>query len=178
MAYYIRIILDSKEDVFKDMVVNEEKSLFDLHQFIKTSFNLPGNELASYYTATQDWEQNEEEIPLENFSEDQELATMHDFQIKQILPTKEDKLIYVYDLFSLWTFFIEVVKITNEKVKGMEVNFSFGEMPKEAPEKLMNQANGQTFFYEEEDFFDQDDEDFDSEELEGLNEFDMDEDYR
>ncbi len=179
MAYQLRIILDTKEDIFKDIVVDGNKNLLDLHNFIKESFGLEGNELASYYTATSDWEQNEEEIPLLSFSEEEE-ATMSDFSIKQILPTKEDKLIYVYDLFVLWTFFIEVVKITTEEVSGMQVAFSFGEMPKEAPEKQMASTDNKqkpTYEGDEDDIFDEDDEDYDMDELDGLSEFDSD-DYR
>jgi hypothetical protein len=174
MGYHLRIILDTKEDVFKDVVVDENKTLLDLHNFIKKSFQLPGNELASYYTATEDWEQNQVEISLENFSEEEEIATMKDFVIKQILTGTKDKLIYVYDLFLLWTFFVEVIKITDKKVEGMKETFSFGEMPKQAPEKQMD---GLQTNFEEEDLFDDDDDNFDLEELDGMSEFDTD-DFR
>ncbi len=177
MPYQLRVILDTKEDIFKDIVIDENKTLFEFHNFLKTAFALPGNELASFYNASDTWEQNEEEIPLENLTDEENILTMRDYTLKQILLKENDKLIYVYDLFDLWTFFVELVKIDQNKSKeDTKVLFSFGEMPKTAPEKNLNIFDTTNYKdrEEEDDIFEDNDMDYDQEDLDGLSTYDSD----
>ena len=135
MAYKIRIILDVEEDVFRDIVVNESTNLEDLHFFIAKSFGFNGQEMASFYKSNNEWEQGDE-IPLFDMSEDDIDISMSNCLLNSVLKKTGDKLIYVYDFFSMWTFFVELIdpkaKSSGELSKTV---FSFGKTPKEAPEK-------------------------------------------
>ncbi|RXP44851.1 hypothetical protein EC396_16700 [Lutibacter sp. HS1-25] len=135
MAYKIRVILDVEEDVIRDIIVNETISLENLHFTIAKSFGFSGQEMASFYRADEDWEQGIE-IPLCNMSEDDDDISMDNCSLTEVLRRKGDKLIYVYDFFAMWTFFIE---LTDNKATLKEGNsktvFSFGDAPEKAPEK-------------------------------------------
>ena len=52
MIYRIRIILDVKEDVFRDIEIEATSTLEDLHHAITQSFGFLGNEMASFYKST------------------------------------------------------------------------------------------------------------------------------
>ncbi|MDV7187337.1 hypothetical protein R3X25_08605 [Lutibacter sp. TH_r2] len=135
MAYKIRAILDVKEDVFRDVLVYETSSLEDLHFTIAKSFGFKGQEMASFYLTDDDWEQGEE-IPLFDVSEDGSALTMSKFTVEQVLKLEGAKLIYVYDFFSMWTFYIEVTDIAYKTTEELPfIALSFGEAPDEAPEK-------------------------------------------
>ena len=66
MIYRFRIILDTKEDVFRDIEINESSSLEELHNSIIKSFGFLGNEMASFYKTDNDWKQGDE-LPLNDF---------------------------------------------------------------------------------------------------------------
>ena len=145
MAYKIRVILDVDEDVFRDIEVDETLNLEELHFTIAKSFGFKGQEMAAFYGTDDNWEQGEE-IPLFDMSEDGSALSMQKISIKDILRVEGNKLIYVYDFFSMWTFFIELIEIGEIKKGTTYPNLinSVGEVPEEAPEKKFNNAQNKS----------------------------------
>ncbi len=137
MIYKMRIILDTEEDIFRDIEIDASDSLEDLHNSITQSFGFLGNEMASFYTCDEQWNQ-EEEIALFDMEEYGAPARlMSETILKDVLTEEQPRMIYVYDYLSLWTFFVELADIT-EKEDGRSypnVLFSFGELPDAPPEK-------------------------------------------
>ena len=70
MIYRIRVILDVKEDVLRDIEIDETATLEDLHHAVTQSFGFLGNEMASFYSTNDDWEQGDE-MPLESMDTSQ-----------------------------------------------------------------------------------------------------------
>ena len=68
MKYSITIYLESKEDVIRKIDIDSKVSLLELHKFIKKSFNIQKDELASFYTTNNELELLEE-IPLFTFED-------------------------------------------------------------------------------------------------------------
>lgn len=135
MAYRIRIILDVKNDVIRDLIVTESINLEELHFTIAKAFGFKGQEMASFYQTDNNWEQGDE-IPLFDMSENGDSLTMPNFLISDIFKNVGDKLIYVYDFMAMWSFFVELSEIINTKEDGLpKISLSFGNTPDEAPEK-------------------------------------------
>ncbi|MGJ8732732.1 MAG: IS1096 element passenger TnpR family protein [Cellulophaga sp.] len=159
MIYKIRIILDAKDDVFRDIEIEDNKTLEDFHNAITQAFGFLGSEMASFYTCDEEWNQDEE-IALFDMSESgSDVKLMNEVFLEDILTEKTPKLIYVYDFLSMWTFFVELADIV-EKEDGLaysNVLFSFGEIPDSPPEKNF-EADGP----KEGDFDDEFDEDLGS----------------
>ena len=132
--YKVRIILDTQEDVIRTILVDDKKSLEDLHFIIAKAFNFDGLEMASFYMTDHEWNQGEE-IPLFNMSETGEGTSMSTCIINETLPDVNDKLIYVYDFFKMWTFYVEIIENSNTTVLEEKVILSVGDVPSEAPEK-------------------------------------------
>lgn len=157
MSLKLRIILDVQEDVFRDIYIDSQTNLLDLHKIIAKSFGFSGSEMASFYTTDEDWNQGEE-IPLENILEEGGILCMENVLVQDIFQNKEDKLIYVYDFFAMWTFFIEVLKLNATKEKNLPiVSLSVGKIPEKAPEKKFKASADDVFDFEEdfneEDFY-------------------------
>ncbi len=165
MAYKLRVILDVEEDVFRDLVVNEATNLEDLHFFIAKSFGFNGQEMASFYECDNQWEQGDE-IPLFDMSEDDSDISMSNCMLNHILEKKGDKLIYVYDFFSMWTFFVELSEVITKKEKDLpKITLSFGFPPDNAPEKEFKadkSYDDDDYFLDDDDFENIDDIDFDN----------------
>lgn len=158
MIYKIRVILDAEEDVFRDIAIESENSFEDLHNVIVNSFGLETGEMASFFTCDDNWSQ-EDEIPLfDTGDEPGEIRTMADFSIEDLLYEKQTKIIYVYDFFNMWTFFVELAAI-EEPVTGEsypQLLFAHGVLPAQAPDKE---------FEGDDDIFSEFDDDLDEDDL-------------
>ena len=137
MIYKIRIILDAEEDIFRDIEIAAHDSLEELHNTITQAFGFLGNEMASFYTCDENWNQDEE-IALFDMGETQgSVRLMQETFLEDILGPETPKLIYVYDFLSMWTFFVELADVVEVEIGKAYPNvlFSFGEIPEAPPEK-------------------------------------------
>ncbi len=158
MIYKFRIILDAEEDVFRDIAIESDNSMEDLHNTIAQAFGFDGTEMASFYVSDPEWNQGEE-IALFDMSESEnEVRLMDEITIEQQLDEEHRNLIYVYDFFSMWTFYIELAEI-GEKEEGItypNLLFVHGQLPDSPPQKQFEAQDT------EEDLEDPDDFDLDS----------------
>tara|TARA_B100000963_G_scaffold109444_1_gene95274 strand:- start:1598 stop:2092 length:495 start_codon:yes stop_codon:yes gene_type:complete len=130
MTVKLNVILDYKEDVFREILINTENTLEDLHEAIVNAFALNPEEMAAFYLTNEEWEQGEE-IPLMAMQPNS--REMQNISVNDIFQNTE-KLLYVNDFLTLWRFMIEVEEIDEIKeVKEVEVLLSFGKMPDKAP---------------------------------------------
>lgn len=129
--------MDAEEDIFRDIEIDAVDSLEELHNAITQAFGFLGNEMASFYTCDENWNQDEE-IALFDMSENgSDVRLMNETFLEDQLTQKNPKLIYVYDFMSMWTFFVELADIV-EKEDGRaypNLLFTFGELPETPPEK-------------------------------------------
>ena len=133
--YKIRVILDTKEDVIRTILVEDNLNLEDLHLTIAKSFGFGGQEMASFYRTDTEWNQGEE-IPLFNMEEVGEGISMQTCILNDTLSEENDKFIYVYDFLNRWTFYVEVIEISTENKADLpQIILTVGEIPSEAPEK-------------------------------------------
>jgi len=145
MIYKFRVILDAKEDIFRDIAIEKEATLEDLHNTIVNAFGFDGSEMASFYTCDDEWNQ-EDEIPLFDTGDvPGEIRIMNNFILEDNLDKYQSKIIYVYDFFNMWTFLVELAAI-EEKEQGETyptLLFSHGELPEEAPDKKFEAEEGE-----------------------------------
>lgn len=155
--YKIRVILDVKEDVIRTLLIDDSIHLEDLHHSITKAFGFDGNEMASFFRSDDEWNQGEE-IPLFDMSENSETITMSNCPIDNALPDESAKLIYVYDFLKMWTFYVEVIEISNESRNDLpKTILSVGVVPEEAPEKSFTAETSEDdydSFNEDQDYFD------------------------
>lgn len=137
MIYKIRTILDAEEDIFRDIEIEAESTLEDFHNTLTQAFGFLGNEMASFYTCDEDWNQDQE-IALFDMSENgSDVRLMNEVILEDILTESTPKLIYVYDFLSMWTFFVELADIVAKEDGRSYPNvlFAYGELPDSPPEK-------------------------------------------
>ncbi|MBF0695235.1 MAG: hypothetical protein IR153_09280 [Flavobacterium sp.] len=157
MVYKFRVILDAEDDVFRDIAILEEDSLEDFHNSIVNAFGFDGNDIASFYTCDDQWNQDEEISLFDTGDIPGEQKIMSDYQLSELLNEDQTKIIYVYDFLNMWTFLIELAAIEETEVGAdyPTVLFSHGQMPAEAPEKEFSDSSAD-FDYDEDDY-DEDD---------------------
>jgi len=159
MVYKFRVILDTEEDIFRDIAILEEDTLEDLHNAIVNAFDFDGLEIASFYTCDDKWNQEDEISLFDTGDVPGEQKIMSDYQLSEILDKENTKIIYVYDFLNMWTFLVELAAI--EEITAGETYpsllFSHGIMLADAAEKEFEADMNDEIYGEFEDDLDQDD---------------------
>ncbi len=165
--YKVRIILDTKEDIIRTILVEDSINLEELHISIARSFGFNGKEMSSFYKTDSKWNQGEE-IPLVDISEFGNSVSMSDCILNKTLPEINHKLIYVYDFLRMWTFYIEVIDIYDDFHTDLpKTIMSVGEIPEEAPKKEFIAENPDNEYFDDSHF----DDEFDPYGENGLNDY-------
>lgn len=134
MIYKLRVILDAEEDIFRDIAIKSNANLEDFHNAIVNAFGFDGSEVASFYTCDDQWNQ-QDEIPLfDTGDEPGQVRIMADFSLEDLLYEKQTKMIYVYDFFNMWTFFVELAVMVEpeEGATYPELLYAHGQLPASA----------------------------------------------
>jgi len=165
MIYRFRIILDNdtEEDVFRDIEIRESDSLEDLHNVITQSFGFDGSEMASFYISDDEWNQGEEICLFDMSGGTESVRMMNETTISEVVFEMQPKLIYVYDFFNMWTFFVELAEIVdiNDSTDYPNLMFVHGQVPDEAPQKMFEADDSSGSLDQDQDFNDYDDIGFD-----------------
>ncbi len=158
MIYRFRVILDTEEDVFRDIEIEQDAKVEQFHNVINQSFGFDGMEMASFYVSDAQWNQGEE-ISLFDMSDGtQPVRLMNETTLSDIVHENSPKLIYIYDFLSMWTFLVELAEIAPYE-NGREypnVMFVHGQIPESAPDKEFT-ASGDLEEDQEDDLLDVDD---------------------
>lgn len=145
MVYKIRTILDTKEDIFRDVEIKAKQNLWNLHLGIKNAFNLQGEELSTFHILENDGTVVKS-IPLEDMSDDGDGEIMSDVYIDEAFGEVGDKVHFQYGLLDLWEFFCELIEMHDDKpvVNYPVTVFRFGNVPLKAPGKNMGGSSRKT----------------------------------
>ena len=136
MIYRLRAILNATEDVFRDIEIEDNATLEDLHNVITQSFQLQGDEMASFYTSDEDWNQGEEYCLFDMSEGAAPLKKMQDTDLSQVMDKSNTRLIYIYDFLNMWTFMLELADVAGP-VDGAacpQVIFEMGTLPDSPPD--------------------------------------------
>lgn len=136
MVYKIRVILNTEEDVIRDIAIDSGSSLEDLHNSITNSFGFTGDQMASFYRSDDTWVQGEEH-PLFDMGEGNDRKIqMSEIRLEEVLKQAHDKMIYVYDFFNMWSFYVELIEndFDHSNIELPALLFSLGIVPSNAPD--------------------------------------------
>ena len=127
----LRATLESNEDVIRELIIDENLTLEELHRLITKNFNLNDFEMASFFQTDSDLNLVREITLYDTSEKGGESLVMNEVIISTLLYSSETQLIYVYDFLKMWRFYIQYV----EKVVSIESTnlYSKGKMPSEAP---------------------------------------------
>ena len=157
MIYRMRVILDVREDVFRDIEIDGGNTLEDFHNAIVQSFGLDGREMASFYLSDEEWAQGEE-ITLFDFSEgDKKAKVMSAHRISEFMTGTHQRMLYAYDFMSIKTFYVEVISLREPEEGALypRVAYSYGTTP-EFTDSDMEEIDDPDALEYDDDFADED----------------------
>jgi hypothetical protein len=166
--YHFRVLLDSGQDIFRDIQIAENANFLDLHNAIVTSFSFSGSEMASFYMSNEDWDKGEEIALMDVMDEtiQEPLRTMDRTAINHLLHHQGDKMLYVYDFLRMWIFYVELVGVQDpeENKTYPQTVLVVGNAPKEDSRESAGPmpVDFEDDLYGDDDDFDDTGEDFES----------------
>lgn len=162
MLYRFRVILDTEDDVFRDIEILSDSTLEDLHNTILQSFGFDGTEMASFYLSDDEWKQGEEFSQFELDDNENQVRLMNETTLDDVVSESQTKLIYIYDFLSLWTFLVELAEIADPDPAMDYPNLMYvhGQIPLAAPDK--------EYITEKDEFAEDFDDDFDIDDYDDL----------
>ncbi|MBP5473237.1 MAG: hypothetical protein J6W61_06010 [Bacteroidales bacterium] len=106
MVLKFTMLSDEDETFVRDFEFLDTQTLLDFHNIIQSELEFDKSQLASFFTATDNWEK-EEEFTL--FDMGANSSTMEDTPIDDIIIRKNQKLLYIFDYFNERALYIEYV---------------------------------------------------------------------
>lgn len=104
MIYKFVAISSEKESFVREFELDGNNTLLDFHNTIQEEMEFNESQMVSFFTTTDKWEK-EEEFTL--FDMGSNTTVMEDVAINEITINKNQKLIYIFDLFNERALFIE-----------------------------------------------------------------------
>ncbi len=141
-TYTFRVVVDTEEDIFRDIEIATNASFEVLHQTIVKAFDFKGDQMTSFYMSDENWEKGEE-IALMDMGFGRSMA---DTQLETMVADDHQKILYVYDFLKMWIFYVELIKV-NEEPSTKElpaILMKIGDSPNEDDKEIPNLLDGLT----------------------------------
>lgn len=141
-TYTFRVVVDTEEDIFRDIEIATNDSFETLHHTIVKAFDFKGDQMTSFYMSDENWEKGEE-IALMDMGFGR---SMNDTKLEDMVADDHQKILYVYDFLKMWIFYVELIKI-NEKPSTNDlpiILMKIGDSPNEDDKEIPNLLDGLT----------------------------------
>lgn len=176
--FKFRVIIDTENDVFRDIEIETEANFEAFHRAILDAFDFEAGEMASFYMSDESWEKGLE-IPLMDMG-GKEGGSMNNTALRDQLSMPGQKVLYVYDFLRMWIFYVELVEVKKDAPSTIypRVSLAYGDAPSQDDKEMdlfgsefsedeFNEFHGNASDDDEEDEFGTNDEFFDEDEFGG-----------
>lgn len=138
-VYKLRVTFEEFEDVYRDIEIRPSQTFFDLHHAILQSISFDTKHAASFFVSDEYWRKNDEITLLEEDLEDG-VKLMKKVKISSTVLQPNQRFIYLYDKQALWSFLIEMIKLSPEDNTASypRIVKSVGQAPKQYKQQVLD----------------------------------------
>ena len=108
---------DEDEEFLREIEIDGNSTFEEFHYAILEAVVLHGDELASFYLCDSLWNKDKEITLLDMSEEENKIDIMSECKLKNYISDDDQKLIYEYDFLNLWTFHVELIKVSPPQPK-------------------------------------------------------------
>ncbi len=136
-TYRFRVTFEDYDDVTRDIEIRSTQTFEELHYAIQNAIGFDASKPTSFYLSDDNWKKGKELTTrdLGNY-ENEKASPVRNSRLCDFIIDPHQKIYYLFDPVSVWTFRIELVKINREEEPGVtypRVIKSSGEAPKQYP---------------------------------------------
>ncbi len=176
--FKFRVIMDTEQDVFRDIEIETESNFDSLHKAVLDAFDFEQGEMASFYLSDEEWSKGLEISLMDMGGVDEDSLSMSTTLLSDMVMKPGDKILYVYDFMRMWIFYIELMEVKKDKPSTIypRVALAFGDAPSQDSKEFQDMFEADVVGggavdldedAEEEDEFGEDDSIFDEDEFDG-----------
>jgi hypothetical protein len=177
--FKFRVIMDTEQDVFRDIEIETESNFDSLHKAVLDAFDFEQGEMASFYLSDEEWSKGLEISLMDMGGVDEDSLSMSTTILSDMVMKPGDKILYVYDFMRMWIFYIELVEVKKDKPSTIypRVALAFGDAPSQDSKEFQDMFEsdivggaavaGTELEEDEEDELGEDDSIFDEDEFDG-----------
>ena len=106
--YKFRVLLESDDDIFRDIEIKSTQNFDDLHEIIVAAFGFDNSQMASFYLSNDDWEKGQEITLFDMQIEDdqqEKVLVMSETSINSQINCVGGHILYSYDFLNMHNFF-------------------------------------------------------------------------
>jgi hypothetical protein len=172
MVYRFVILSDEVDNFRRDITIDSDATFFDLHHAILDSVDYAKDQMASFFICDEDWSKGPEITLIEmNSNPEEDNYIMEEVRLSEFLEDERQRLIYVFDYLADRSFFMELREIIPGKTQEKaQIVRSEGKAPAQVSsmEELdfVHPVSAPSIF--EEDFFEENLDEYDEEDLNDL----------
>lgn len=132
-AFKFRIVADTEDDIFRDILIREDDTFEQLYKTIIESVGFRGDQMASFYMSNENWEKGEEISLMDMSFGDAGPRMMDTTLLNEMVEAKNDKILFLYDFMKMWIFYVELIGIEqlDESMNLPAIVLSMGQSPNE-----------------------------------------------
>ncbi len=179
-VYKFRVSFEDHEEVNRDIEILPTQTFEEMHVAIQAAIGFDSSKNASFYMSNDHWIKGEEiTLHVTKANEHKKVALMANSRLCDFIADPHQKIYYVFDFTSPWTFYVELIKISKQ---DSQITYPIcvrkaGDAPKQYGASILGKANTD-FDFLDDNILGTGDEDgegddltgFEEEEEEGINE--------
>ncbi len=176
--YTFRILSAEDTDFVRDIKITEEHSFYDLHMAIQAACDYDFTQMTSFFLSDEDWDKGEE-ISMMKMDEDDSIEDspyyMKDVLLKDLIKKDNQRLLYLFDFFSVRMMFVELLNTVEIKESNKKQSYPLCSLSEGiAPEMIIIDDNFDMNDMDLDDEFEDElfDDDFDGN-FENIDDFDL-----
>jgi len=135
--YRFRVSFEDYDDIHRDIDIQSTQTFLDFHLVIQKSIGFDASKPASFFMSNDNWKKGQEiRSVTEGSNPKGDFKPMDSSRLCDFIADPHQKIYYVFDPSSQWTFLIELVRILPGAEKGKEYPVcvkSIGDAPKQYP---------------------------------------------
>ena len=101
----LRVILDTEQDVYRDIEISIDSTLLHFHNAILDAFGWTPGEMASFFESDENWDKGKE-YSLMDIGGDADMTVV---KVEAIIQDTDSRAVYVYDFLRMWCFYVEII---------------------------------------------------------------------
>lgn len=123
----LRVILDTEQDVYRDIEISTDSTLLHFHNAILDAFGWNPGEMASFFESDENWDKGKE-YSLMDIGGDADMTVV---KVEAIVQDTDSRAVYVYDFLRMWCFYIEPVSFEAAvpNIEYPQLSFEHGTPP-------------------------------------------------
>lgn len=171
MIIKYRIISGENDEFVRDIELFSDSTFLDLHLAIQASCDFDPNLITTFYHSNKSWDKLEE-IALDRIDTESQadVLLMEETKLEHFDLSLEQRFIYIFDFFSVRSFFIEIVNLREQTKDDIHLEFpictlSHGKAPRQVFIDDITDDDMEDF-----DSFSEEDDDFG---LENIDDYDL-----